>query len=169
MIVDNNFPSIPRPGGFHFRRNRPLSRFEVWAWSPIIVLRIALVIIYVLYGYASIVAFIAGIPLFDNVVDVTNFTSIWALLMGPAAVVAAIASTTHRWETMEKWAALVLTALQSGYVIGMNTAGFILGDLDRQYVAAVALIAIVLPATRFVYLAAQSGKGKADDRDITST
>ena len=155
---ESTFPSVPRPGGYLLRRNRPLSRLEVWAWSPIIVLRVALVTIYVLFGYASIVAFIAGIPLFDDRVAVTNFTSVWALFTGPAAAVAAIASISHRWERAEKWAALALTALQSGYVIGLNSVGFVLGDLNRQYAGAMALIAIVLPATRFIYLAAQSGK-----------
>lgn len=139
-----------------------MSRFEVWAWSPVIVLRVSLVATYLLYVYGAVIAFIAGIPIFSLLAP-EGYTSIWAALSLPAALVAAIGSISDRWEKVEKWAALALTALQSGYVLGVNSVGFALGDLGRQYVGVIAVIALIPPAVRFVYLAAQSGKVRMDD------
>ena len=87
-----------------------------------------------------------------------GYTSVWAVLLGSSAIVAAIGSTTDRWQALERWASLVLSALLLTYIGGLNLVGFIEGDLDRRFIGAVALIAGILPITRFVYLAAQSGK-----------
>ena len=135
------------------------SRLAMWVRSPVIVLRVALVVTYVLYVYASIIAFIAGIPVF-KLTTPEGYTSVWAVLLGSSAIVAAIGSTTDRWQALERWASLVLSALLLTYIGGLNLVGFIEGDLDRQFIGAVALIAGILPITRFVYLAAQSGKKK---------
>ena len=135
----------------------PKSQLAMWVWSPVIVLRVALVITYVLYVYASIIAFIAGIPVF-KLTTPEGYTSVWAVLLGSSAIVAAIGSTTDRWQALERWASLALSALLLTYIGGLNLVGFIEGDLDRQFIGAVALIAGILPITRFVYLAAQSGK-----------
>ena len=135
----------------------PKSRLAMWVWSPVIVLRVALVVTYVLYVYASIIAFIAGIPVF-KLTTPEGYTSVWAVLLGSSAIVSAIGSTTDRWQALERWASLVLSALLLTYIGVLNLVGFIEGDLDRQFIGAVALIAGILPITRFVYLAAQSGK-----------
>jgi hypothetical protein len=140
-------------------RKREQTAFEVWFWSPVLVMRVSVVIIYMLYVYGAVIAFIAGIPIF-NLLAPEGYTSVWALLLMPAAVLAAIGSLAQRWETLEKWAALALTALQSPYVIGVNVVGYAGGDLSRQYVGVISVIAIVLPAVRFVWLASQSGKKK---------
>jgi len=140
------------------------SRFAIWAWSPIIVLRVALVITYLLYVYASVIAFIAGVPLF-SLTTFPGFTTAWAVLMGTSAVISAIGATTDRWQKLEKWASLVLFSTMLAYVIGMNLVGFVEGDLGRQFAGAVAVVAMVLPTTRFVYLAAQSGKKHAEPID----
>ena len=66
----------------------PKSRLAMWVWSPVIVLRVALVITYVLYVYASIIAFIAGIPVF-KLTTPEGYTSVWAVLLGSSAIVAA--------------------------------------------------------------------------------
>lgn len=135
----------------------PKSRLAIWAWSPIIVLRVALVITYVCYVYASVIAFIAGIPIF-RLTAPEGYTHVWAALLGVSAIVAAIGSTTDRWQALERWASLVLSALLLAYIGGLNLVGLVEGDLDRQFIGAIALIAGILPVTRFVYLAAQSGK-----------
>lgn len=139
------------------RVRRQPTRFEVWAWSPVIVLRIALVAVYIGYVYVSVIAFIAGVPVF-RLTAPEGYTSVWAVFLGASAVVAAVGSITDRWQRVEKWSALVLAALMSAYVAGINAIGFAGGDLDRQVVGGVAFIAWILPAIRFAYLAAQSGK-----------
>ncbi len=146
----------------------PKSRWAIWAWSPVIVLRVALVLVYMLYVYASVIAYRAGIPVF-TLTTPEGYTSIWAVMLGISAVVAAVGSITDRWQKIEKWATLALSALLMGYIGGLNLVGFVEGDLDRQFVGAIALIAGVLPFTRFVYLAAQSGKRKRQKHDVQST
>lgn len=137
----------------------PHSRLAVWAWGPVVVLRIALVAVYLGYVYASVIAFLAGVPVF-RLTAPEGYTSVWAVILGTSAVLSAIGSVTDRWQQLEKWASLVLSAMMLAYVGGLNGVGFVEGDLDRQFVGAIAFIAFILPAVRFVYLAAQSGKRK---------
>lgn len=42
----------------------PHTRLAIWAWGPVVVLRVALVAVYLGYVYASVIAFIAGVPVF---------------------------------------------------------------------------------------------------------
>lgn len=141
------------------RRER--TRFEIWAWSPVIVLRVALVATYVVYAYASIIAFVAGVPIFDLTTP-HGWTPVWATIMGVSAAVSAVGSTSERWEKLEMWASGVLASMMLAYVLGLNIVGWASGDVTRQFVGAVAIIAFILPVTRFVYLAAQSGKRAID-------
>lgn len=137
----------------------PHTRLAIWAWGPVVVLRIALVAVYLGYVYASVIAFLAGVPVF-RLTAPEGYTSVWAVLLGTSAVLAAVGSISDRWQQLEKWASLVLSAMMLAYVGGLNGVGFVEGDLDRQFVGAIAFIAFILPAVRFVYLAAQSGKRK---------
>lgn len=135
----------------------PQTRLGMWAWSPVVVLRVALVSTYLTYVYASAIAFLAGVPVLTLTAP-EGYTAIWAVLMGTAAVISAVGSTSDRWQPLEKWSSLILSALLLAYVGGLNLVGFVEGDLDRQFIGAIALIAAILPITRFVYLAAQTGK-----------
>ena len=135
----------------------PKSRFAVWAWSPVIVLRVALVGVYLGYVYASVIAFIAGVPVF-RLTAPAGYTAVWAVLLGTSAVVSAIGSISDRWQHVELWASLALSSLMFAYVGGVNGIGFVEGDIDRQFLGAIAFIAWILPAVRFLYLAAQTGK-----------
>jgi hypothetical protein len=141
----------------------PQSKFAVWAWSPVIVLRIALLAAYLVSVYASVWAFVAGVPVF-TLTTPQGYTAVWAVLLGGSAVVSAVGSITDRWQQVEKWASLVLSALWLAYVGGLTGVGFAEGDPDRQFIAAASITLLVLPVARFVYLAAQSGKRKHGSR-----
>lgn len=138
---------------------QPRTRAAIWAWSPVIVLRVSLAATYMMWFFASIIAFLAGVPVLTLTAP-EGYTSIWAAFLGVSALVSAIGSTTDKWQKLEKWASLSLSAMLLAYVGGLNIVGYISGDLDRQFVGAVAIIASVLPITRFIYLAAQTGKSK---------
>jgi len=140
-------------------RERVPSRFETWAWSPIIVLRIALVITYLLFIYLGIISIRAGIPVFD-LTALPGYATIWGALLTAAAIVAAVSSIAERWEYIERWASLAVSSLYLAYAGAVNIVGFVSGDIDRQTVGAALLIGLVLPACRFVYLAAQAGKAR---------
>lgn len=144
---------------------KPKTRFAVWAWSPIIVLRIALFLTYAFCVYGAIVAFIAGVPIF-TLTTLPGYTPIWAVILGASAVASAIGAISDRWQRLERWASLVLSAMLLGYVGGMNIRALLEQDLSRQFAGAIAIIAMILPATRFIYLAAQSGK-KRSEHDST--
>ena len=143
---------------------QPKSRFAIWAWSPVIVLRIALFLVYAGFVFAATAAFASGIPVFDLTTP-NGYTPVWAVALGVSAIVSAVGATTDRWQTLERWASLVLTAMMVTYTGALFGVGFAEGDPTRQFVAAVSTIALVLPATRFVYLAAQSGKLKRHVRN----
>lgn len=139
------------------RQSRAKNRFETWAWSPIIVLRIALVTIYLLYIYSGIIAIIAGVPVF-SLTAWEGYATIWGALMCVAAIISAVGALDDRWQVWERWASLALSSLMLAYVGGLNLVAFVAGDLDRMFVGGVAMIALVLPLCRFVYLASQAGK-----------
>jgi hypothetical protein len=145
----------------HTKRQR--NRFATWAWSPIIVLRVALVSTYMLYIYAALIAFRSGVPIFEDTTP-HAWRAVWASILGVSAIIAAIGSLDDRWHQWEKWASMSVSAMMGSYVIALNLAGYVDGDLARQFVGVIALIASVLPITRFVYLAAQSGKKHVDPR-----
>lgn len=137
----------------------PRTRLARWAWGPTIVLRVALVATYLVSVYASVWAFIAGIPIF-TLTSPEGYTPVWAVLLGTAGVVAAVGSITDRWSKIEKWAALTLFSLWLAYFGGMNYVGFTLSDTDRQFLGGASIQHLIIPLVRFVYLAAQSGKKK---------
>lgn len=139
------------------RRPRRPSKLEVWAWGPVIVLRAALLVTYLLHCYLAAMSFVAGVPAF-SLTTFPGYTSVWAVIMGTGAVVAAVGSLTDRWEQAEKWGALAVFSMMLGYVGTIHVLAFASGDINRQAVAAGLSIVLVLPAVRFVYLAAQTGK-----------
>lgn len=150
---------MPRPAR---REARRISKFETWAWSPIIVLRIALTTIYGVIFYAGIVAIVAGIPLFSLTAPV-GYSAPWGAVLAVSALIASIASGHDSWQKVEKWAGGVMTVMLSGYVVGINIVGFVSQDPTRQFGGAIAIAAFVLPVTRVIYLAAQTGKKHTPD------
>lgn len=134
-----------------------LERLQVWAWSPIIVLRVALLITYGLYVYFAVISFIAGVPVF-NLTTPEGYTPVWAVLLGIAALIAAIGSIADRWNHWERWASLVVSSLMLTYVGSLNAIAFIAGDVTRQAVGGAVAIGLVLPMCRFFWLASQAGK-----------
>jgi hypothetical protein len=148
-------------------RERTPTRFEVWAWSPIIVLRVALVITYLLYIYFGIISIIAGIPVF-TLTALPGYATIWGALLSVAAVVSAVAAIDDRWERIERWSSLALSSLYLAYVGAVNIVAFVSGDVNRQAVGAALTIGLVLPACRFVYLAAQAGKSKSPMKEAVA-
>lgn len=136
---------------------QPQSSFARWAWGPAIVLRVSLVLTYALYVYGAIIAFLAGVPIFDLTTP-QGWTSVWAVLLAVSAAFCMVGSVKDEWQAVEKWAALGLSSAVVAYIIPLNLVGYVEGDLNRQFVGVVATIAGVLPVGRFVYLVAQTGK-----------
>jgi hypothetical protein len=141
-------------------QRRQRTRFEVWAWSPVIILRIALIATYLVYIYAGVIAVIAGIPVFD-LTQPPGYATIWGALLAVSAVVCGVGALDDRWQPWERWASLVMASLMVAYTGALNGLAFFSLDLSRMFVGAISFIALILPACRFVYLASQTGKKKA--------
>lgn len=141
---------------------QPKTRWSRWAWSPIIVLRVSLVATYLLWVYAAGIAFISGVPIFEET-TVAPWRLVWSFLLGTSAIIAAIGSLDDRWQRVERWASMVLSAMALTYAVALNLVAYGDADFQRQFGGAVAIIALILPLTRFIYLAAQSGKIKRHD------
>lgn len=135
------------------------TRFELWAWAPVIVLRIALVATYLLGVALAVMAFIAGVPVFDLTAP-HGYAAPWAVMLGISAILAAIGGLHDGWAKLELWAALGFFALALGYVVPIYVIAFTTGDLNRQTVAVAVTFMLILPASRFGWLAAQSGRKK---------
>lgn len=145
---------------------RPKSRLANWAWGPVIMLRIALVLTYLAYVYCSVVAFIAGVPIL-SFNSLPGYLPVWAALLGISAIVSAVGSLTDRWQKIERWATLVLSAMLLAYMGGLNISAWIEHDINRKFVGGIAVIASILPVARYIYLAAQSGKIHAESNNRT--
>jgi len=139
------------------------SRFHVWAWSPVTVLRIALVVTYLLYIYSGIIAIFAGIPVFDLTAP-AGYATIWGALLCVSAIVSAVGALDDRWQVWERWASLALSSLMIAYAGALNLLSFAEGDISRMFIGGIATIALVLPLFRFVWLAAQTGKKKLEQK-----
>lgn len=146
---------------------KPKTRWGTWAWGPVIMLRVALVATYLMYVYAAVIAVIAGVPILDFS-NLPGYLPVWAFGLGVSAILSAVGSLTDRWQKVERWATLVLSALLIAYIGGLNIAAWGEGDLSRMFVGGIAIIAGILPVARFVYLAAQSGKIHADSASSTA-
>lgn len=136
---------------------QPKTRFTSWAWSPVIVLRISLFITYFAWVFASVIAFLVGVKVFDLTTP-PGWTAPWAIVLGGAAVFSSVGSITDRWQRLERWATLLLSAMILSLAIPVNMMGWLEHNLNSQFFGAIVIIAGVLPVTRFIYLAAQSGK-----------
>lgn len=146
------------------RSARSRSRFETWAWSPVIVLRVALVVTYLLHIGLATMAFIAGVPIF-RLTAPEGYSDPWALFLGIGALAAAVGALDDRWRTLECWAALAVTAFAAGYVVPLYIVAFAAGDLNRQTVAIAVTFMLILPLSRFAWLAAQTGRRPAGGTD----
>lgn len=139
------------------RSHREPSRFEKWAFSEVAMIRVALVLVYLGYLYLALASLRAGVPAFTLTAP-EAYTPIWAGLLALAGVNAAVAATSDRWMAWERWSSLAVSALMGAYVGTITILGYVTGDVNRQAVAAGLTIAFILPACRFLWLAAQTGK-----------
>lgn len=141
----------------HHRHRRQYTRFEAWAWSPVNLFRVALVSSYIIaIGFASM-AGVAGVPIF-KATGAEDFTVPWAVILAVSSLVAAIGAIDDRWRKMEMWAALGVLVCHFSYVVPIYVVGFFAGDVNRQAVAVALTQIIVLPLSRFAWLASRAGR-----------
>lgn len=159
--VDKRFPTRVRtterkPDA---KEPRQLTRFELWAWSPILAFRFGLALGYLAMIYFGVSAFIAGIPAFELTAP-TGWTPIWATVVTIGAMLGAIGSISdrhifRRLELAGAWSLFITVGI---YAVVLLLLAYGAGDAGRAAVGAVLVAVGVAPAVRMVWLMSQLGR-----------
>lgn len=155
--------TAPRPRGRErlnlLRQPRTPTRFERWAWSPIIAYRIGLTAGYLATIYFGVSAFIAGVPAFQ-IAAPGGWTPIWSSILVLGGAVAAFGSIAdghvfRRVELVGSWA-LFLTL--GGYAAVLLVLAYGAGDVNRAAVGAGFVALGIQPGVRMLWLMSQLGR-----------
>lgn len=145
-------------------------------WEPIRLPRWVLLLKYLGFAVFAAIASVAGAPSLDLTTP-SGYRSIWAAIIVLSSLVSAFALMVERRplarqldrhyrtnsERIEMWSTLVLTSFAIAYV-GAITQFAVAGDADKQALAVVLNLVLLLPAGRYLTLVARSRRG----RHITS-
>lgn len=124
--------------------------------SPILVPRWMLTTKYVFFAVLGLLSAIGGIETL-NILTFEGYTTYWSALLVPAAMIAAWGSMSEDRDRVEKWGAVVVTALLGSWSIAAIIRAVAEGDLGRSAGALTVLIMTLLPATRAVWLLRRAG------------
>lgn len=141
-------------------------------WSPIHLPRWVLLLKYLGFAFFASVAAVAGAPSLDLTTP-SGYRPIWAIIIVVSAVVSSAALMIERRplerrfdshyrtgsERVEMWSTLVLTSFAIAYV-GAITQFAVAGDEDKQALAVVLNLVLLMPAGRFLSLVARSRRGR---------
>ncbi len=160
VTIDDTLPRPPRSR----RPMRHQSRLEAWAtswpWSQIALYRVTLVAAYLLHiGFAAM-AFYAGLPIF-RLTAPDGYTRVWAIMLAIAALTSALGALADQLRVIERWSSLAVLALTLGYVVPLYEVGFLMNDANRQAVAVAATFMLLIPLSRFMWLASRAGRRPA--------
>lgn len=151
----SHFDTMPRPAPMR-KHPRNLTRFELWAWSPITAYRIGLTASYLAAIYFGVSAFIAGIPAFELTAP-PGWTPIWSALVVLGAALAAIGSVSDmkvfsRLELAGSWTLFLTLAVYATVLLFLAYAH---GDAGRAAVGAGFVVVGVPPGVRMLWLMSQ--------------
>lgn len=143
------------------RTPRNPTRFERWAWSPIIAFRLGLTVGYLATVYFGVSAFIAGIPAFVLTAP-EGWTPIWSVVLVIGGAVGAIGSVSDSkpWTRIELAGAWALFLTLGSYAAVLLFLAYGQGDSTRAAAGAGFLALGVQPAIRMVWLMSQLGRSK---------
>lgn len=152
----SHFDTLPRPPRRIVRPRRELSRFELWAWSPITAYRIGLTLSYAAGVYFGVSALIAGVPAFE-IAAPPGWTPIWATLVVVASALATVGSINDRkWSRrLELAGAWTLFLTLAGYATVLLILAYADGDTARAAVGAGFVALGVQPGVRMLWLMSQ--------------
>lgn len=111
---------------------------------------------YIVFVALGLSVYVAASP---SVNDISPdwFTPIWGLCIAAPALVAAFATFSEKWETLEFWALAVLVPCLVAYPIAGITA-VLEGDKDRLAFSIIAIVVCILPGWRLWMLVRELGK-----------
>lgn len=135
------------------RRPRTPTRFEVWAFSPILAFRIGLTVAYVAMVYFGVSAFVAGIPAFTETAP-HWWTPAWAAAVSVGGAIATIGSahSSRMFEHFELAGTTILFVTLGTYSAVLHVLAYGDGDSSRVAVAAGFFALGAIPGIRMLWL-----------------
>lgn len=152
------FKTMPKPPRVPSRATgRQLTRFEVWAWSPVISFQIGLTAGYLAMIYLGVTAFIAHIPAFA-ITAPDGWTSFWAIALVLGGILGSVGSVSRHkvFETLELIGSLLITLTVGSYAAVLLFLAYVLGETGRAAVGAGFVVLTVPVLVRMLWLASQS-------------
>lgn len=137
------------------------TRFERWAWSPILAYRMGLSLSYIAMVYFGVSAFISGVPVF-RLTAPEGWTPIWSIVLVLGGIVASFGSTgdTKALRNIELVGAWALFLTLGGYALTILFLAYATGDVNRAAVGAGFIALGVSPGVRLLWLMTQLGRKK---------
>lgn len=151
------FRTMPKPPRIPRRTQRKLSKFEVWAWSPVISFQIGLTAAYLAMIYFGLSAAFAQVPAFRHTAP-DGWTIYWAIALVLGGMLAALGSISRVkvFEVLELLGSLLITLTVGSYAAVVLFLAYGYGDVDRASSGA-GFVALVVPIlVRMLWLASQS-------------
>lgn len=112
---------------------------------------------YVLFVVLAALVAIQGLTALEHGVP-RSYTPVWCIALALGAVVAAVASTSEAWETVEKWAGTWVTGWLVVILVNTITAS---GGRNAGWFYV--LLVTLLPAGRVIHLFGRHGRRPAAD------
>lgn len=126
------FQTMPKPPRIPKREQRQLSRFEIWAWSPITSFQVGLTAGYIALIYFGISSLIASPPSFQDT-SPEGYAWFWALGLFFGAIIASLGSVSRNkyFEWAETVGASILSLTVGSYALLVLVIAYGLGDTGR--------------------------------------
>lgn len=129
-----------------------------WGRDPIVVPRWMLTVKYVGFVVLGAVSARAGAPSLERTTW-DGYVAGWSMLLVAASLAAAIGSTRHKWEALEKWSGLCVASLMTAYAASAVYLALTDGPeaFLRWAFAVVLTMVTMLPWVRAVSLLRRTG------------
>lgn len=156
--MDNfSFDTMPKPAKIQPRPRRMPSRFELWAWSPVVSFQIGLTASYLGMIYFGVSAYLANPPVFDLTAP-DGWATAWSIALMLGGALGAIGSINRKlwFERLELLGSSLGSLTIGSYACILLFLAYAQDDASRAAVGAgmVALMAPIL--VRAFWLASQT-------------
>lgn len=141
------FQTMPKPPRIAPRkRARQLSRFEIWAWSPVISFQVGLTAGYFALIYFGVAAMFASPPSITMTTP-DGYEGFWAAALAGGAALSALGSVAQRskvFQRIETVGASLLSLTVGSYASIMTWLAYADGEYDR-IAASAGFVALTIP------------------------
>ena len=151
------FSTMPRPDRIKPRAVRKQTRFERWAWSPVVSFQIGLTLSYLGLIFFGTTSFIANVPVFQ-ITAPEWWSQYWATALGVGGIMGFFGSIHRRksYETLELFGSAISALALGSYALSLLVVAYGIGDVDRA-TSATSMVVLTIPfLVRTLWLSSQS-------------